>query len=94
MLNDEESCRREFHEAGFVNVNVIEQSVTFAAASMDKLVNSFTQTNAIVAYVAAQVGDQWKAAEDTLRERLTEAFGPGQQTMTMTALITSGQRLS
>jgi|GEM_PF-40408 SAM-dependent methyltransferase len=91
VLNDACSCRKELADAGFVEIDTIEQSVTFEASTLDDFVKSVTRTNAIVAHVASMVGDQWADAERTLRQRLAGTFGEGPQSMTMTAILTRGK---
>ncbi|MCB1208932.1 MAG: methyltransferase domain-containing protein [Verrucomicrobiales bacterium] len=90
VLNDATSCRREFEEAGFQNVQTAEQSVTFDAATMDDFVDSLRRTNAMVAHVAEVAADRWIDAERQLGEGLIRQFGAGPQSMTMTAILTVG----
>ena len=56
------------------------------------LVASFARSNAVVAALAHRAGDRWHGTEDLLLARLVEQFGAGEQTMSMTALITTGTR--
>ncbi len=92
VLSDVESCRTEMTTAGFIDVQAIEHTATIAAPSMTDLVASFMRSNAVVAGLAHRAGDRWQGTEDKLLARLVEQFGPGEQTMFMTALITSGTR--
>ena len=92
VLSDIESCRTEMTTAGFVDVQVIEHTASFTVPSMTELVASFMRSNAVVAALAHRAGDRWHGTEDKLLARLVEQFGPGEQAMSMTALITSGTR--
>jgi len=92
VLSDAESCRAEMTAAGFADVQVIEHTASFAVPSMAVLVASFMRSNAVVAGLAHRAGDRWHGTEDKLLSRLVEQFGPGEQAMSMTALITSGAR--
>ena len=92
VLSDAVGCRSEMTAAGFTNVEVIEHSASFLMPSMSDLVASFARRNAVVAALAHRAGDRWHGTEDLLLARLVEQFGAGEQTMSMTALITTGTR--
>lgn len=91
-LSDPAACRDEMTAAGFVDVEITEHTASYTAPSTVELVTSFERSNAAIASLAARAGDRWAAARAALLEKLTAQFGPGQQTMSTTALLTSGAR--
>lgn len=92
ILNDRDLCRSEMTSAGFGQVDVVEHSVSMSLVSTDAFVDSTLRTNAIVVHAAGGAGSRWPGVEQQLRQGLLERFGPGPQTMTMTALITCGRK--
>ena len=92
VLSDAESCHAEMSAVGFVAVEVKEHTASFTVPSMAEMVTSFVRSNAVIAGLAHRAGDRWPGTEEKLLARLTEHFGPGEQVMSMTALLTSGTR--
>lgn len=92
VLNDGELCCREMSDAGFEQIEVLEQTATIIMDSMEAFVDFTLRTNAIVAHASATAGPRWPVAERRLRRQLAEQCGSGPQTMTMTALITCGRK--
>ncbi len=92
VLTDGELCCREMSDGGFEQVEVVEHAATLDMDSMEAFVDFTLRTNVIVAHAAAVAGTRWPAVECRLRQQLAEQFGPGPQSMCMTALITCGRK--
>jgi len=90
VLTDGELCCREMRDGGFEQIEVMEHAATIDMNSMEDFVDFTLRTNAIVVHASAAAGSRWPAVECRLRQQLAEQFGPGLQTMSMTALITCG----
>jgi hypothetical protein len=92
VLSEAAACRAEMTAAGFVDVEALEHTASYTVPTTAELATSFERSNAAIAALAARAGDRWAGARAALQDKLTAQFGPGRQTMEMTALLTAGTR--
>lgn len=91
-LTTVDDCRAEMSAGGFVDVDVVQESITSTAPSAEAFVAHLVRTNAIVALTKQGMGEAFAPIEAALIAHLRESAGGGEITATMRANLIVGRR--